>query len=184
MRSMSSPEPLTHLADACLLFPTTDQNGIWIDKEGEIETVSLFDLPEKLARATPMVCHKGWTATRLGVDLGPVLDVLELAAFLRPAQFCLPTPDGLATLLGLQRPRTSEDKALTIGAAAASLLDDMDNLSEKEEKRRIKLEKEREVVDVYIGNRRGKELNELLGEKKFDENKPIPHKKIWQFWKK
>ena len=139
MRSMSNPASITHLAEACLLFPTTEQTGIWIDTDGAIETVSLFDLPTKLARATPMVCYKGWTATRLGVDLGPVLDVLELAAFLRPAQFCLPTPDGLASLLGLQKPRTSEDQALTIGAAAASLLDEIDRLSEKEQ---------REIADI------------------------------------
>ena len=49
------------------------------------------------ARATPpFLCHARAVARRLDIPVFPALDLLELFAFVRPAQFCLPTPRGLA----------------------------------------------------------------------------------------
>jgi ATP-dependent DNA helicase DinG len=70
----------------------------------------------------PLVCHATGMARRLGCDRFPALDVLELFAFVRPARFCLPTVDGLALALGLARPKTLEDEAGCLGAAADVLL--------------------------------------------------------------
>jgi len=72
------------------------------------------------------VAHAGLTARRLGLT-GPsrsraIYDVLELYAFTRPAQFCAPSPSGLAVALGLAEPRSVEAQAQTLRAAAEALL--------------------------------------------------------------
>ena len=58
------------------------------------------------------------------------LDVLELFAFIRPAQMLSPTPGGLAGRLGLPQPATAEDKILAIAQAATQLLDELADISD------------------------------------------------------
>src|SRR5258708_3120294 len=55
----------------------------------------------------------------------PPLGVLELFAFGRPAQFCLPTPRGLAAALGLARPQGLADEALALVSASRALLGEL-----------------------------------------------------------
>lgn len=73
-----------------------------------------------------IVAHAGLTARRLGLHpparSRDLLDVLELFAFTRPAQFCAPSPTGLAVALGQPEPRTVEAQALALRAAATTLL--------------------------------------------------------------
>jgi ATP-dependent DNA helicase DinG len=69
-----------------------------------------------------MLCHAPATARRLGVERFPAFDLLELFAFVRPAQFCLPTPRGLAQVLDLPLPADLDDQAATLHAAARALL--------------------------------------------------------------
>jgi ATP-dependent DNA helicase DinG len=69
--------------------------------------------------------HGRALARRLGVQPFPALDLLELFAFVRPARFVLPTARGLAAALGLRRPATLEDEALTLVAAAETLLGEL-----------------------------------------------------------
>ena len=84
--------------------------------------------PDPGAGGGVLVCHGAFAARRLGgpaggVRFGPgVLDILELHAFVRPAQFCLPTPKGLARHLGLARPGNGVDEALCLHRVAAHLL--------------------------------------------------------------
>ena len=61
------------------------------------------------AMAPPIVCHGPATARRLGIGPFPALDILELFAFVRPAEPCLPTIGGIADALGLARPGSLED---------------------------------------------------------------------------
>ncbi len=77
-----------------------------------------------LARAgpPPLLCHLPATAQRLGGASFAALDVLELFAFVRPAQFCVPTPRGLATAVGLAEPDTLEDQAESLCESALELL--------------------------------------------------------------
>ena len=56
-----------------------------------------------------IVCHGRSVAARLHLDRLFAFDLLELFAFVRPAEFCLPTPNGLADALGLARPERPED---------------------------------------------------------------------------
>jgi ATP-dependent DNA helicase DinG len=60
----------------------------------------------------------------------PSLDVLELFAFTRPAVPCLPTPAGLAAVLGLEHPSSPEDAAWLVRTAADHLLDELAHLEE------------------------------------------------------
>lgn len=72
-----------------------------------------------------LICHRKWSEARLQAELPKAVDVMELFAFVRPAQFCLPTPAGLAARLSLATPVSAEDKALTILHAAQKLIDEL-----------------------------------------------------------
>ena len=93
------------------------REAAWLTPDGELALLPLQDAARRARGAPPLLCHARATARRLGVLPFPSLDVLELFAFVRPAQFCLPTPRGLALALGLAPPRGDP------GAACASLLD-------------------------------------------------------------
>lgn len=73
-----------------------------------------------------LVAHASITARRLGLAAparsSDVMDVLELFAFVRPAQFCAPSPSGLALALGEPEPVGAEAQAVALRAAAAALL--------------------------------------------------------------
>ena len=60
-------------------------------------------------------------ASRLGYPDLSGLDLLEMFAFVRPAQFCVPTPGGLAQALDLEWSGRDEDVPSLLQAAAAAL---------------------------------------------------------------
>jgi ATP-dependent DNA helicase DinG len=76
-----------------------------------------------------LIAHASMTAARLGLRAPPrasrLLDVLELFAFARPAQFCAPSPVGLALAVGLAEPRAAEAQAAALREIAALLLAEM-----------------------------------------------------------
>src|SRR5207302_1994961 len=79
---------------------------------------------------TPMVCHARAVARRLDIPLGnwagfAAFDLLELFAFVRPAQFCVPTPRGLAAALGLVPPRDMAEACVALATAARALLQEL-----------------------------------------------------------
>ena len=82
---------------------------LWLDPDGEIEALAPADARSRVERETPMLCHGPATARRLDAPVFPSLDLLELFAFVYPARFCVPTPRGLAELLGLPPPRGSAE---------------------------------------------------------------------------
>ncbi len=96
----------------------------WLSADGEIETLSLKDGARRLSTSeTPvLVVHALATARRLRCGPFPRLDILELFAFVRPAQFCLPTPRGIAAALGLDCPSNLEDEAFFLLEACKGLL--------------------------------------------------------------
>src|SRR4029077_14266273 len=73
---------------------------LWLSPDGEIETLAPAEARSRVEHETPMLCHAQATARRLDMPVFPALDLLELYAFVRPAQFCVPTPRGLAEVLG------------------------------------------------------------------------------------
>src|SRR5258706_15082102 len=68
------------------------------------------------------LCHAGGVARRLDIPPFPALDVLELFAFVRPAQFCVPTPRGIAAALGLIEPKNATEACVALTTAAHALL--------------------------------------------------------------
>ena len=118
-------------------FLWPDHSGVvCVSAEGEIIRPMPAEIDSLIATGMLVVCHKKWTETRLGQNLDKALDVLELFAFIRPAQVVSPTPSGLASRLGLAQPNSAEDKVLAIAKAATQLLDE---LAEMPEQARVKL---------------------------------------------
>jgi ATP-dependent DNA helicase DinG len=111
------PLPALHASHAgCWLRPmvagaTGQTRGV-----GKGEAVmAAADTPLLLLNA-PLV------ATRLGYPDLSGLDLLELFAFVHPARFCVPTPNGLAHALGLTAPADDADVPHFLQAAAGALL--------------------------------------------------------------
>ena len=61
--------------------------------------------------------------------------MLELFAFARPGEPCLPSPLGLARALRFGEPQTAEESARTLHSAAGALLDSLLRLSPDEKDR-------------------------------------------------
>src|SRR5436305_8007138 len=109
---------------------------LWLSPEGEIEALSPAEARARLnpiqGGETPMVCHARAVARRLDIPLGnwpgfAAFDLLELFAFVRPAQFCVPTPRGLAAALGLVPPRDMAEACVALATAARALLQELAN---------------------------------------------------------
>ena len=99
--------------------------ALWGDDSGHEAALSLRETTARVSQMspgdpTPLVCHVVAAARRLQAQRFPARDLLELYAFVRPAQFCLPTPGGLATALELDTQNSSPTQLLR--AAASALL--------------------------------------------------------------
>jgi len=111
----------------------SESNGsIWISPDGEIEEISHKEVVNRATNSSPLVCHSRATNHRLQCKPFLNLDVLELFAFIRPAEFCVPTPKGLAKILHLASPNNQVDSALALLDIAEFLLDEVENYSQKE----------------------------------------------------
>ena len=91
---------------------------VWLSPDGEIESLSPYEARGRIEVETPMLCHARAVARRLDVAPFPAFDLLELFAFAKPATFCVPTPGGLATALGLAAPRNMADSCATLVTVA------------------------------------------------------------------
>src|SRR5262245_9651786 len=89
------PALAVNAKDACLL-----------SNEGELETVSHERAQMLVHDKSVLVCHAPYTRGRLGIQEFYAFDLLELFAFVHPAKFCVPTPQGLCRALGLNAPET------------------------------------------------------------------------------
>jgi ATP-dependent DNA helicase DinG len=98
---------------------------LWLSPDGEIEALAPAEARSRVERDTPMLCHARATARRLDTPGFPALDLLELFAFVYPARFCVPTPRGLADVLGLPPPRSATEACVTLATAARALLESL-----------------------------------------------------------
>ena len=122
--SQTSPDP-TVLVPRAPAIVAGFREIVWLSPEGEIEALSLGEARQRVEFETPLLCHGRAVARRLDVPAFPCLDLLELFAFVRPARFCVPTPGGLATALGLAAPRDMAGGCATLIAAARALLQEL-----------------------------------------------------------
>jgi ATP-dependent DNA helicase DinG len=111
---------------------------LWLSPDGEVEVLSPAEARARLdpggsssrGGETAMVCHARAVARRLDIAHFAALDLLELFAFVRPAQFCVPTPRGLAAALGLGAPRGMAEACVALATAARALLQQLQAESE------------------------------------------------------
>lgn len=96
--------------------------AIWLSPDGEIAEIDGEEAAVRARAAAPIVVHAPATARRLGLERIAALDLLELFAFVRPAQFCLPTPRGLAAVLGIFVRHDLASEALALREATHRLL--------------------------------------------------------------
>jgi ATP-dependent DNA helicase DinG len=94
----------------------------WVSADGEIELLPPADAARRAAQGPVLLVHAPATARRLGIERLRGYDLLELFAFVRPAQFCLPTPRGLAQALGFATPHGLDSEAAALPAIAQALL--------------------------------------------------------------
>lgn len=119
-------------------FPSTDSHApvlplaaihplrtsaLWAVPGGDSETVSLDVAARHVDATPPLLCHAPSIARRLHRDHVIGYDILELFAFVRPAQFTLPTLQGVARTLGLP----AGDPLSLLHAAATYLLAEIAN---------------------------------------------------------
>jgi ATP-dependent DNA helicase DinG len=98
------------------------KESAWIGTDGEVVTLDSAAAAARARTGMPFVCHARACARRLGVPGFAAYDLLELFAFVRPARFCVPTPQGLAEALDLPAPKGLAEAAQTLRAVAARLL--------------------------------------------------------------
>ncbi|MCF3947711.1 ATP-dependent DNA helicase [Acidiphilium iwatense] len=113
--------PRLLLPDAPALVSAPGRAAI-LSSDGELRVLSVENARSALRNSPPpLVVHGPATLKRLGITM-QVLDLLELFAFVMPAQNAAPTPAGLARALDIDPPRGLEDAAAMLPDLAASLL--------------------------------------------------------------
>jgi len=111
---------------ASLPYPSlhATHGGIWIGRaDGAVEPVGRGEAVARAAETPMIMLNAPLVGNRLGYPDLNGLDLLELFAFVHPARFAVPTPKGLADVLGLEPPGSDEAAAGFLREAAGILLD-------------------------------------------------------------
>lgn len=98
------------------------EETVLLTADGELETLPHAQAQIAIKDSPVLVCHAPYTKHRLGTDTLQTFDLLELFAFVHPAEFCVPTPQGLAKALGLNPPMENEDIPPFLTEATEALL--------------------------------------------------------------
>ena len=117
-------EPPIRLPNAPLLA-ADHRHVIWLTPDGELTEMDHSAAAKRVQKTPPILCHAKSVAARLKCPVFPAFDVLELFAFVRPAQFCLPTVAGLAAALDISVPDNLEGSPAALLTIVAELLDEL-----------------------------------------------------------
>ena len=101
---------------------STARDLVCLSPDGELDRIDLSSAVSWLHDRAVLTCNARLLARRLNIDSIATFDVLELFAFVRPAQPCVPTPAGLAQEFGLAKPTSPEQACLAIAEVAKRLL--------------------------------------------------------------
>jgi len=127
-RSMTEPAGRTPIPTITLppvgALALSARHAAWLSPDGEIEELNWADAAIRAADGA-LVCHAKSVARRLGTERLPAYDLLDLFAFVHPAQFCLPTVRGLARRLGLPKPNDLTGECVAMMDIARQLLRDL-----------------------------------------------------------
>ena len=111
---------------ASLPYPAlhATHGGIWIaTADGGVEAVGRGEAIARAAETPMIMLNAPLVGNRLGYPDLSGLDLLELFAFVHPARFAVPTPNGLAHALDLEEPADEGEAVLLLRRAASVLLD-------------------------------------------------------------
>ena len=98
-------------------------SGCWLrDGNGGTRTTGKGEAIIAAADTPLLMLNAPLVATRLGYPDLSGLDLLELFAFIHPARFMVPTPKGLAHVLGLPEPAGDDGVPALLQIAAEALL--------------------------------------------------------------
>ncbi|MGA9795110.1 MAG: ATP-dependent DNA helicase [Rhizomicrobium sp.] len=101
--------------------------------DGTVRRAGLDEARALFRSGEVLVAHAAFVAGRLkSAPAKPLFDVLELFAYVRPAQPFVPSAIGLARVLGLEFPHTPEACAHALRDAADALLEELTARNEKE----------------------------------------------------
>src|SRR5690606_22130869 len=107
----------------------------WISPDGDIREARNKKDAARLLKDAVIACHAPFIAERTDIDKFAAFDVLELFAFVRPAQFCVPTPNGIARALGLVESPDPTQQAFTLVSCIEILLKEARTKSDEEKDR-------------------------------------------------
>src|SRR5881397_274235 len=97
--------------------------GIWLASgDGEVREASRGEAIARAAETPHIILNAPLVGQRLGYPDLSGLDLLELFAFVHPAQFAVPTVAGLSRTLGLEPPASEADAAAALQRIADRLL--------------------------------------------------------------
>jgi ATP-dependent DNA helicase DinG len=136
--------------------------GPWLaEATGATRQVSEREAQDLIATGDVLLCHALFMASRLTArPTRALFDVLELFAFVRPAEPCLPSALGLARALRLREPEAGADSARTLHEATSVLLDALLHLPSGERERAQRTA----AKMAKIGWRWGSSVLAVLGE--------------------
>jgi len=97
--------------------------GIWLaSRDGEVREASRGEAIARAAETPHIILNGPLVGQRLGYPELSGLDLLELFAFVHPAQFAVPTPAGLSRAVGLEPPGDEQEAVTCLRAIAERLL--------------------------------------------------------------
>ena len=102
-----------------------NRESVMLTTDGELINLDKDQTIWQVKNSRPILCNAKAIARYLQIHDFPALDLLELFAFVRPAQFTIPTPRGLANFFGLTQPKTSEETAETLLKITEYLLSEL-----------------------------------------------------------
>jgi len=98
--------------------------------DGEIIELDAAKAAPIVTKSHPIVCHGKSMANLINVNVFSCFDVLELLAFVHPTRFCVPTPNGLAQALQLQKPTSASEEAFILISSVKHLLNHLKDLAD------------------------------------------------------
>jgi ATP-dependent DNA helicase DinG len=105
--------------------------------DGQTRRIGIEEARALFRSGDVIVAHALFVSGRLKAPPArPLFDAVELFAFVRPAQPCIPSPLGMARALGLVPPHTPDENAIALHEIARLLLDEL----------KIKLEAEKQHI--------------------------------------
>jgi ATP-dependent DNA helicase DinG len=134
LAASNTPPSLTPaLPDGIYLTITGGEIAALTDEGEVLEWTLSQNAPLPLDGSTPIITVLAPRAAKLlNLNHRPLFDVLELFAFIAPAQFCAPTVKGLCQALHLAAPETAEDAPLVLQDILIELFAQLRGFKEKD----------------------------------------------------